>query len=68
MSALGTVLGHLLLLTLMILLGYVVDLGRGFQTVVLPAAVLNFLLSPFAFTFLVWFHHRSRSQLGGFAQ
>lgn len=68
MSALGTVLGHFLLLALMVLLGYVVNLGRGFQTVVLPAAVLNFLLSPFAFTFLVWFHRRSRTQLGGFVQ
>jgi len=68
MSALGTVLGHFVLLVVMILLGYVVDLGRGFQTVALPAAVLNFLLCPFAFTFLVWFHHRSRAQLGGFAQ
>lgn len=68
MSALGTVLGHLILLMLMVLLGYVVDVGRGLQTVVFPAAVLNFLLSPFAFTFLVWFHQRSRAQLGGFAQ
>jgi rod shape-determining protein MreD len=68
MSALGTVLGHLILLMLMILLGYLVDFGRGFQTVALPAAGLNFLLSPFAFTFLVWFHQRSRAQLGGFAQ
>ena len=68
MSALGTILGHLILLVLMILLGYVVDFGRGFQTVAIPAAALNFLLSPFAFTFLVWFHQRSRTQLGGFAQ
>ena len=68
MSALGTGLGHFVLLASMILLGYVVDFGRGFQTVALPAAVLNFLLSPFAFSFLVWFHHRSRAQLGGFAQ
>jgi len=68
MSALGTVLGHLLLLLLMVLLGYVVDVGRGFQTVALPAALLNFLLSPFAFTFLVFFHRRARAQLGGFAQ
>lgn len=68
MSPLGTVLGHLILLALMILLGYGVDFARGFQTVVLPAVVLNFLLSPFAFTFLVWFHQRSRTQLGGFAQ
>jgi rod shape-determining protein MreD len=68
MSALGTVLGHLILLVLMILLGYVVDFNRGFQSVAIPAAALNFLLSPFAFTFLVWFHQRSRTQLGGFAQ
>lgn len=68
MSALGTVLGHSVLLTLMMLLGYVVDFGRGFQTVILPATVLNFLLSPFAFSFLVWFHHRSRTRVGGASQ
>ncbi len=67
MSALGTLLGHLLLLLTMGLLGYAVELGRAVQTVAGPAALLNFLLSPFAFTFLVWFHQRSRRQLGGFA-
>ena len=67
MSALGTVLGHALLLVMMVLLGYAVELGPSLLTVALPAAMLNFLLSPFAFTFLVWFHQRSRRSLGGFA-
>lgn len=67
MSALGTLLGHLILLLMMVLLGYVVDIGRGLQSIALPAAMLNFLLSPFAFTFLVWFHRRARSQIGSFA-
>ncbi|MBN1247404.1 MAG: rod shape-determining protein MreD [Anaerolineae bacterium] len=67
MSALGTLFGHLLLLLAMGLLGYTVDVGRAVQTVAGPAALLNFLLSPFAFTFLVWFHRRSGRQLGGFA-
>lgn len=67
MSAFGTVLGHLLLLLAMGLLGYAVDLGRAVGTVIAPAALINFLLSPFAFTFLVWFHRRSRRELGGFA-
>lgn len=68
MSAAGTVVGHLLLQLLMGLLGYAVDIGRTLGTLVLPAALLNFLLSPFAFTFLVWFHQRSRDRLGGFAE
>jgi len=67
MSALGTLLGHLLLIAAMTLLGVSVNLGRAVQTVAGPAAMLNFLLSPFAFTFLVWFHQRSRPTAGGFA-
>ena len=67
MSALGTLFGHLVLMVTMTLFGYSLNIGRGIQTVAGPAALLNFLLSPFAFSFLVWFHQRSRSRLGGFA-
>jgi rod shape-determining protein MreD len=67
MSAVGTLFGHLLLMLAMGLVGHAVAVGRAFQTVAGPAAALNFLLSPFAFTFLVWFHKRTRSNLGGFA-
>lgn len=67
MSALGTLLGHVLLVLVMSLVGRPVGVGRAIQTVAGPAALLNFLLSPFAFTFLVWFHQRSRERLGGFA-
>ncbi|MGC9467278.1 MAG: rod shape-determining protein MreD [Anaerolineae bacterium] len=67
MSALGTLTGHLILLVTMTLLGYAVDIGEAIQTVAGPAALLNFLLSPVAFTFLVWFHKRSARRLGGFA-
>jgi rod shape-determining protein MreD len=67
MSALGTLLGHLILLSAMLLLDYPVDIGRALQTTAGPAALLNFLLSPFAFSFLVWFHQRARSEMGGFA-
>ena len=68
MSAAGTLFGHLLLVLAMGLFGHFVAIGRAIQTVAGPAAVLNFLLSPFAFTFLVWFHRRSRRNLGGFAE
>ncbi len=68
MSAAGTLVGHALLLVTMVLLGYPVDFWYGFQTVAGPAALLNVLLSPFAFTFLVWFHKRSQVPTGGFAQ
>jgi rod shape-determining protein MreD len=68
MSALGTLFGHSLLLGTMAMMGYSVDFGRAVQTVAGPAALLNFLLSPFVFTFLVWFHKRSQSRRGGFAQ
>ncbi len=67
MSAIGTLFGHLLLVLTMVLFGNSVAIGRAFQTVAGPAALLNFVLSPFAFTFLVWFHQRSRRNLGGFA-
>ncbi len=67
MSAFGTLLGHIVLLSLMVLLGYAVDFTQALVTVAGPAAFHNFLLSPFAFTFLVWFHQRSRYTPGGFA-
>lgn len=67
MSALCTVLGHLILLVSMTLVGYTVDIGTSLLDVAAPAAMLNFLLSPFAFTFLVWFHKRARPRPGGFA-
>ncbi len=65
MSALGTLIGHALLLALMALLGYPVDVGRAVQTVAGPAALLNLLLSPFVFTVLVWIHRRTQQQPGG---
>lgn len=68
MSAIGTLTGHILLLVLMVLFGYPVNFWHGIQTVAGPAALLNVLLSPFAFTFLVWFHQRSQEPTGGFAQ
>ncbi len=64
MSALGTLFGHGILLGTMAILGYSVNLARDVQTVAGPAALLNFLLSPFAFTFLVWFHKRSQPRWG----
>lgn len=67
MSAFGTLLGHILLIVIMTLLGYSVNVVRAIQTVAGPAALLNFLLSPFVFTFLVWFHRRSGPRPGGFA-
>lgn len=64
MSALGTVVVHGLLIGMMTVLGLPVDIVRALTTVVGPAALLNFLLSPFAFRFLVWFHRRSLPRLG----
>ena len=58
MSGLGTVLAHLGLTTMMSLLGYPLNIGRALTAVAAPAALLNVLLSPFAFTFLVWVHRR----------
>ncbi|MGC9398560.1 MAG: rod shape-determining protein MreD [Anaerolineae bacterium] len=64
MSAVGTLVGHTVFLSLLGLLGYPMDLGWAYATVVGPAALLNFILSPFSFAFLVWFHRRS-SGAGG---
>jgi rod shape-determining protein MreD len=64
MSALGTLAAHTVFLALMGLLGYPVDAGWAYGTVVGPAALLNFILSPFSFVFLVWFHRRSPSRGG----
>lgn len=64
MMALGTLFGHGILLGTMSVLGYSVDGGQAIQTVTGPAALLNVLLSPFAFSFLVWFHKRSQPRLG----
>jgi len=64
MSAFGTLFGHGLLLLLMTLLGYGVNFGRAFQTVAGPAALINLLLSPFMFTFLVWIHRRMQPRIG----
>ena len=59
MAVLGTFAGHGLLLILMALLAYPVNLGRAFSTLIGAAALLNFVLSPFSFVFLVWFHRRT---------
>ena len=59
MTALGTLTGHGLLLLLMALLGYPVAIGRAFSNTVSVAALLNFVLTPFSFGFLVWFHRRA---------
>lgn len=64
MSALGTLVGHTVFIALMGLLGYPVNAGWAYSTIVGPAALLNFILSPFSFVFLVWFHRRSLSQGG----
>lgn len=61
MSVLGTLIGHLILLLAMILLDYAVNPGKSLLTVAGPAALLNLVLSPFAFTGLVWFHKRAGS-------
>ncbi len=63
MSVLGTLLAHSILLATMSVLGYPIYVNYAMQTVIGPAALLNFLLSPFAFRFLVWFHQRE--QQGG---
>lgn len=65
MSGLGTVMAHFGLTLMMNLLGYPVKVGRALATVAAPALLLNVLLSPFAFTFLVWFHRRSRRRAQG---
>lgn len=65
MSAFGTLLGHLILLLTMGLLEYSVNIGGSLLTVAGPAALLNLVLSPFAFSFLVWFHQRNRMRARG---
>ncbi|MBN1488234.1 MAG: rod shape-determining protein MreD [Anaerolineae bacterium] len=64
MSAVGTVLGHGILLASMAVLGYPVNILYAAETTIIPAALLNFLLSPFAFRFLVWFHQRATPPRG----
>ncbi len=64
MSAFGTLIGHGILIVVMELLGYAVNFTRAFQTVAGPAALINFLLSPFAFSLLVWFHQRAQPRIG----
>lgn len=64
MSALGTVVVHGLLIGMMTVLGLPVDIVQALTTIVGPAALLNFLLSPFVFRFLVWFHRRSLPRSG----
>ncbi len=59
MSALGTLLGHTIFLSLMNMRGFTVNISQAYANTVGPAALLNFILSPFAFIFLVWFHQRS---------
>jgi rod shape-determining protein MreD len=68
MALAGTLVSHAGLIGLMTVLGYPVDIGRAIQTVAGPAALLNVLLSPFAFTFLVWFHRRAQRRPGSFAE
>lgn len=58
-ASVGTLVAHLTLLGLLSLLGYPIDLDWSLRTVIGPAALLNFLLTPFAFRFLVWFHQHS---------
>jgi rod shape-determining protein MreD len=65
MSALGTLFGHLILLIMMAFMGYTINLVQAIQTIAGPAALLNFLLSPFIFRFLVWFHQHSSQPAGG---
>jgi len=59
MAALGTFAGHGLLLILMTLLNYPINPERAFTTLIGTAALLNFVLTPFSFGFLVWFHRRA---------
>jgi rod shape-determining protein MreD len=65
MSALGTLFGHLVLLIMMAFMGYTVNIVQAIQTTAGPAALLNFLLSPFTFRFLVWFHQHASQPAGG---
>ena len=65
MSALGTLFGHLILLIMMAFMGYTINIVQAIQTTAGPAALLNLLLSPFTFRFLVWFHQHSSQPAGG---
>ncbi|HNT78050.1 MAG TPA: rod shape-determining protein MreD [Anaerolineae bacterium] len=67
MSALGTLIGHGLLLLMMGLLGYQAAPAITLPTVALPAALLNLILSPFSFTLLVWVHRRIQPPTGALA-
>ncbi len=58
-AGMGTLLAHTTFLVLMGFLGYTVDTGRAYTTLIVPAALLNFLLSPFSFRLLVLFHQQS---------
>jgi rod shape-determining protein MreD len=59
MSVIGTLVAHSTLLVLMALLDYPIAMGYAYGTTVGPAALFNFILSPFIFVVLVWFHQRS---------
>ncbi len=62
MSAMGTVLGHSAFIALTLILGYPLSVPAAYTEIVGPATLWNFLLSPFAFRFLVWFHQRNLRQ------
>jgi len=62
MSGLGTFIAHTTFLVLMGLLGYAPNIGRAYATLIMPAVLLNFILSPFSFRFLVFFHQQSLQQ------
>ena len=64
LSVVGTFFGHGILLLAMGLLGYEVHIIRALQTVAGPAALLNLILSPFAFSGLVWVHQRTQPRIG----
>jgi len=64
MSVIGTFFGHGILLLAMGLLGYGIDFMRALQSVAGPAALLNLILSPFAFSILVWVHQRTQPRAG----
>lgn len=59
MSAAGTLIGHTIFLSLMSMRGFTVDVAQAYANIIGPAALLNLILSPFAFIFLVWFHQRA---------
>ncbi len=59
MAALGTLVGHGMLLLLMVLLDLPINAGQKPGTLIGTAALLNFVLTPFSFGLLVWFHRRA---------